>query len=64
MELVIECDRPIPVLKGREAARKILDGLTLDAGKVDLPDGFGSARVRCSDLRRVLEVKVEEPGEE
>jgi len=60
MELVIECDRPISVLKGREAARKILDSLTLEAGPIELPEGFGSARVRCSELRRVLEVKTEE----
>jgi hypothetical protein len=58
MELVIECDRPISVLKGREAARKILDALRLDAGEVDLPEGFSEANVRCSELKRVLRVKV------
>jgi hypothetical protein len=60
MEMVLDFDRPISVLKGREAARKILDALALAAPGTDFPEGFSGASVRCSELRRVLRVDVGE----
>lgn len=62
MEFVLEFDRPISVIRGREAARKVLDGLALAAPNADLPEEFAEANLRCSDLRRVLRITTGESG--
>jgi len=58
LELVIDFDHPVTVARAREAARKLLDALDLNAGTVDLPEGFGEANLKCAELRRILRVQV------
>jgi hypothetical protein len=62
-EFVLEFDRPISVLKGREATRKILDALEAHS-EADVPEGFAQASLRCSELKRLVKIRVVPPKRE
>jgi len=59
MEFTLDFDRPISVLKAREAARKILDHLEVNVNGYEPPEELGEVSLRCSELKRVVKIQVD-----
>jgi len=63
MELILNFDRPISVLKAREAARKLIDHLDIEVKGFESPPELGEATLRSAELKRVIRIDVEPPAE-
>jgi hypothetical protein len=59
MELVLDYDRPVSVLEGREMARKLLDRLQPGLDGLERPDELAEASLRCAELKRLLKLLPE-----
>jgi|GEM_PF-5964101 len=60
MELVLDFDRPISLLKAREAARRLMDNMEITAVGFESPEEFAQATLRSGEFRRVMQIATPE----
>jgi hypothetical protein len=58
MELVLEFDRTLPILKAREMARRALDSVQMSC-QLESPEPLANVSLKCSDLRRSITIPFE-----
>lgn len=64
MELILNFDRPVSVLRARETARKLIDHLEIKTQGFKAPEELGEATLRCSELRRAIRIAVDQPQDD
>jgi hypothetical protein len=61
VEFTLDFTHPVTIQQGREWARKVLDALNLEAKGLETPVELDEVSLKCSELRRLLRVKLEGP---
>ena len=62
LELVLECDGPLPAHQAREVARRLLESLRVSAPDAAAPARLRDSRIICHALRQVVRLTAQ--GEE
>jgi hypothetical protein len=60
LELILDFDHPVSLAEGREVARKTMESIQATTAFA-APEELGEIRLSCSELRKIVRVKVETP---
>jgi len=59
LELVLDFDRPVSMLRAQEAARKLLDHMQISVEGYEAPEELGEITLRSGELKRSIRIPFE-----